>query len=106
MTSAPYRRKLVGECALFESISNQRETPSPPLSRGQGPQQTAAWPLVWGDLDPANLPGWVTFGRTCQHSGIDGQPCPRRWAGSYFGVRHCDRHVPNDLRMCSAATMG
>jgi len=59
-----------------------------------GPQQTDTWPLIWADLDPANLPSWVVWQRTCEHPGSDGAPCPRRMAGSFFNVRHCDLHCP------------
>lgn len=62
-----------------------------------GPLQTDAWPLRWADLDPLDLPSWVTFQRVCQQSGPDGLPCPRRMAGAHFGVRYCDHHWPADV---------
>ena len=59
-----------------------------------GPQQTDLWPIVWADLDQNQLPAWVIWKRTCQFTADDGLPCPRRMAGSHFGVPYCDHHRP------------
>lgn len=71
-----------------------------------GPLQTDRWPLVWADLDPGDLPSWVTWRRTCQQRGSDGQPCPRRWAGSYFDVRYCDKHWPSGVSTVAVTAVG
>jgi hypothetical protein len=71
-----------------------------------GPQQTDVWPLVWGDLDPLDLPSWVTWKRTCQQSGTDGEACPRRLAGFHFGLRYCDKHWPADVPKNLGAAIG
>src|SRR5215213_10084081 len=81
------------ESCMFEpgTISQRTRQPAP---SNPGPQQTDNWPLVGADLDPENLPSWVTWRRTCQTKAGDGQPCPRRWAASYFGLWLCDHHRP------------
>ena len=74
--------------------------------RTAGPQQTDSWPLVWSDLDERNLPSWVIWQRTCEQTGSDGQPCPRRLAGFHFGARYCDKHWPGDVRRDLGAAVG
>ena len=71
-----------------------------------GPQQTDTWPLVWADLDPKDLPGWVVWQRTCEREGVDGQACPRRMVGIYFGVRRCDHHWPPDVAIPAGQVIG
>jgi hypothetical protein len=76
------------------------------LNNKAGPQQTDDWPLVWADLDPRNLPAWITWQRTCQHPATDGGPCPRRVTGWLFNVSHCDLHCPTDRRASSGQAVG
>jgi hypothetical protein len=87
-------------------LKDQQAAISLMQSASGGPQQTDDWPLVWSDLDPGDLPNWVTWRRICQRAGGDGQPCPRRWAGRYFGVWHCDKHWPDDVPRPSGAVIG
>jgi hypothetical protein len=37
-------------------LSNQPERPPTVACHERGPQQTADWPLIWGDLDPETYP--------------------------------------------------
>jgi hypothetical protein len=61
---------------------------------------------VWANLDPADLPAWIVWDRTCQLQGEDGKACPRRVAGLHFGVRHCDHHWPKGVRIQAGRIIG
>jgi hypothetical protein len=76
------------------------------MQNDAGPQQTDVWPLVWADLDPARLPAWVVWQRTCQFKATDGRPCPRRMAGSHFNVPYCDHHRPEGASNSAGQAIG